>query len=54
MSRTDRIAKYNRLLAIEEQLGVVSEFDGEVTFHNLGRNVAKAKKPSVTGAQKHA
>ncbi|CAM9150560.1 phosphopyruvate hydratase [Mycoplasma marinum] len=39
MSRSDRIAKYNRLLAIEEQLGVTAEFDGEKTFHNLKRNV---------------
>ena len=53
MSRTDRIAKYNRLLAIEEELGIVAEFDGEATFHNLGRNVANAKAPSVAGAVKH-
>ncbi|CAM9108095.1 phosphopyruvate hydratase [Mycoplasma todarodis] len=39
MSRSDRISKYNRLLAIEEQLGVTAEFDGEKTFHNLKRNV---------------
>ena len=54
MSRTDRIAKYNRLLAIEEELGSVAEFDGEATFHNLKKNVAKAKKPSLAGAKKHA
>lgn len=35
MSRSDRIAKYNRLLAIEEELGVTAEFNGEATFHNL-------------------
>jgi enolase len=39
MSRSDRIAKYNRLLAIEEELGVVAEFKGEATFHNLKLNV---------------
>ncbi len=39
MSRTDRIAKYNRLLAIEEELGSIAEFDGEKTFHNLKRNI---------------
>ncbi len=39
MSRSDRIAKYNRLLAIEEELGVVAEFNGEATFHNLKWNV---------------
>lgn len=54
MSRTDRIAKYNRLLAIEEELGITGEFDGAKTYHNLGRNVANAKKPSAVGAVKHA
>ncbi len=39
MSRSDRIAKYNRLLAIEEQLGSTAEFDGEKTFHNLKKNL---------------
>ncbi|VEU59519.1 phosphopyruvate hydratase [Mesomycoplasma neurolyticum] len=39
LSRTDRVAKYNRLLAIEEELGSVSSYDGERTFHNLKRNV---------------
>ena len=39
MSRSDRIAKYNRLLAIEEELGVVAQFNGEATFHNLKLNV---------------
>lgn len=54
MSRTDRIAKYNRLLAIEEELGFLAEFDGAKTFHNLKANVADAVKPSVAGATKHA
>ena len=39
MSRSDRIAKYNRLLAIEEELGAIAEFNGEATFHNLKANV---------------
>ncbi|MCR8613305.1 MAG: phosphopyruvate hydratase [Mycoplasma sp.] len=39
LSRSDRIAKYNRLLAIEEELGDIAEFDGEHTYHNLGRNI---------------
>ena len=43
MSRSDRIAKYNRLLAIEEELGVTAEFNGEATFHNLKWNVKDAK-----------
>ncbi|QJG66814.1 phosphopyruvate hydratase [Mycoplasma phocoenae] len=37
VSRTDRIAKYNRLLVIEEELGDVAKFDGENTFFNLNR-----------------
>ena len=45
LSRTDRVAKYNRLLQIEEELGTLAEFDGEKTFHNLKRHVANAKKP---------
>ncbi len=35
MSRTDRIAKYNRLLAIAHELGVIDEYDGMETFYNL-------------------
>jgi len=54
MSRSDRIAKYNRLLAIEEELGGCSEFLGTKTFHNLKNNVADAKPPVVAGAKKHA
>lgn len=54
MSRTDRIAKYNRLLAIEEELGEMAQFDGAKTYHNLGRNVADAVSPSREGAVKHA
>jgi len=54
MSRSDRIAKYNRLLAIEEELGEVSEFKGAQTYHNLKRHVADAKAPVVsTDAVKH-
>ncbi|MGL5617565.1 MAG: phosphopyruvate hydratase [Metamycoplasmataceae bacterium] len=43
MSRSDRVAKYNRLLAIEEELGTVAEFNGEATFHNLKWNVRNVK-----------
>lgn len=39
MSRTDRIAKYNRLLAIEEELGSVALFPGSKAFHNIGWHV---------------
>ena len=34
-SRTDRVCKYNQLLRIEEELGMVSEYPGESAFFNL-------------------
>lgn len=34
-SRSDRIAKYNRLLRIEEELGSVAVFNGKGVFYNL-------------------
>ena len=37
MSRTDRIAKYNRLLRIEEELGSSAVFCGAKTFYNLNK-----------------
>ncbi|MGX9358839.1 phosphopyruvate hydratase [Mycoplasma sp. 2575] len=35
MSRTDRIAKYNRLIKIEDELGNRAKFKGRETFYNL-------------------
>ena len=35
LSRTDRVAKYNRLLRIEEELGNSAVFKGEKVFYNL-------------------
>jgi enolase len=35
MSRTDRIAKYNQLLRIEEDLGDVASYPGRSAFYNL-------------------
>ncbi len=35
MSRTDRIAKYNRLLRIEEELGDTARYRGRNVFYNL-------------------
>ena len=35
LSRTDRIAKYNQLLRIEDQLGELAVYDGLKSFHNL-------------------
>lgn len=34
-SRTDRIAKYNQLLRIEEQLGEAARFEGRRIFYNI-------------------
>jgi len=36
ISRTDRIAKYNQLLRIEEELGSMALFKGREVFYNLG------------------
>jgi len=35
LSRTDRIAKYNQLLRIEEELGAIAVFKGKNVFYNL-------------------
>ena len=35
MSRTDRIAKYNQLLRIEDELGTVALFPGKDAFYNV-------------------
>jgi enolase len=37
MSRSDRIAKYNRLLVIEQLLGERAVYPGMRAFYNLGR-----------------
>jgi len=37
LSRSDRIAKYNQLLRIEEDLGDVSSYLGKSVFYNLKR-----------------
>jgi enolase len=34
-SRTDRMAKYNQLLRIEEELGEAARFDGRGVFYNI-------------------
>jgi enolase len=35
LSRSDRIAKYNQLIRIEEDLGDVASYPGRATFYNL-------------------
>jgi enolase len=34
-SRTDRVAKYNQLMRIEEQLGLLSDYAGKDAFYNI-------------------
>ncbi len=34
-SRTDRVAKYNQLLRIEEELGASARYPGAAAFYNL-------------------
>ena len=34
-SRTDRIAKYNQLIRIEEELGTMASYNGKDVFYNL-------------------
>ena len=36
-SRTDRVAKYNQLLRIEEELGDSAQFEGLASFYNIKR-----------------
>ncbi len=36
-SRTDRIAKYNQLLRIEEELGVMATFSGKEVFYSIDK-----------------
>ena len=35
LSRTDRIAKYNQLIRIEDELGTVAQYPGKDTFFNI-------------------
>jgi enolase len=35
LSRSDRMAKYNQLLRIEEDLGDVASYPGRAAFYNL-------------------
>ncbi len=41
LSRTDRVAKYNQLLRIEERLGEKAQFLGGAAFHNLADSYAE-------------
>ncbi|MCF7926297.1 MAG: phosphopyruvate hydratase [Candidatus Izimaplasma sp.] len=35
LSRTDRVAKYNQLLRIEDELGVTAKYNGKKSFYNI-------------------
>jgi enolase len=37
-SRSDRVAKYNRLLRIEEELGGAASYPGLSAFYNIKRD----------------
>jgi enolase len=37
MCRSDRIAKYNQLLRIQETIGSLAQYPGLKTFYNLGK-----------------
>ncbi len=44
LSRTDRIAKYNQLVRIEEDLGEAARFPGSLAFHQLATAVSNHTK----------
>ena len=48
LSRSDRIAKYNQLLRIEEHLGEAGRYPGRAAFYQI----EQAAQPSVTGRQR--
>jgi hypothetical protein len=55
MSRTDRIAKYNQLMRIEEELGPVAQYKGKQAFYNvktLSAVPAAKKAPAKKAAAK--
>ncbi|MBQ9048065.1 MAG: phosphopyruvate hydratase [Solobacterium sp.] len=49
MSRTDRIAKYNQLMRIEDELGPVAQYKGKSAFYNVKAiSAAPAPAPKKT------
>ena len=51
-SRTDRIAKYNQLLRIEEELGAAARFPGFATFAGSRSEEAAAKRATKSASKK--
>jgi enolase len=51
-SRTDRVAKYNQLLRIEEELGTAARYPGFAAFAGSRIGEAAAKRASKTASKK--
>ena len=47
LSRSDRVAKYNRLIHIEKELGDKARFPGRAVFNHLGSGAAEAPAPET-------
>jgi enolase len=52
LSRTDRIAKYNQLLRIEEDLAGASRFPGRNAFHQIALNRTNSRQTKVRAAKR--
>jgi len=52
LSRTDRIAKYNQLLRIEEDLGDAARFPGKKAFYQIDRLSRSNARPGKARAAK--
>ena len=52
LSRTDRIAKYNQLLRIEEDLASASRFPGRNAFHQIALNRTNSRQTKVRAAKR--
>jgi enolase len=52
LSRTDRIAKYNQLLRIEEDLGDASRFPGRNAFHQIEINRGNSRQAKARAAKR--
>jgi enolase len=44
VSRSERLAKYNQLLRIEEELGDAANYRGKKAFYSIRRSVKSARK----------
>jgi enolase 1/2/3 len=52
LSRTDRIAKYNQLLRIEEDLAGASRFPGRNAFHQIALNRSNSRQTKARAAKR--